>query len=132
VADEDASLSNLPYYADEHGIDEEARARPRAIANLSEQEQMVEYRRRIDRYWLRDAAQLPELEGRALRFVWDIVIPLKDLNTNTISIDNRVIWREPVAPVNAARFDAVRELLKERYGKRFKGLTQTDRRRDHY
>jgi HD domain len=126
---EDASARNLDEGASKDA--EEARRNPRAISTMSELEQGVEFRRRVERDRLREAAQLPELEGGLLRFVWDIVVPLDDLNTNTISIDGRVIWSEPAISMDANRFDTVKELLKERYGQRFTNLTQTERRYHH-
>ena len=126
---EDASARNLDEGASKAA--EEARRNPRAIAGMSQAEQVVEFQRRLDRDQLREAAQLPELEGGLLRFVWDIVVPLHDLNTNTVSVDGRVIWSEPAISKSAHRFDTVKELLEERYGQRFTSFTQTDRSYHH-
>ena len=71
--------------------------------------------------------QLPDLPGESLEFTWDI----GDADGDTYQIiragsEGTEIWREIAFWDNTDRFKEVRNLLKEKYGKRFKCLNFTD------
>jgi len=75
---------------------------------------------------LKCADQLPDLEGDSLEFLWDIA----DAGGDTYQIIKRgdtEVWRELAFFDNIPRFNEVRELVRNKYGTRFKSLQPTDR-----
>ncbi len=69
---------------------------------------------------LKDAAQLPDLEGEALDLVWD-----KEGAETVLRHEGREMWREPSVWEGYSRFMEVLALLKERYGLRLRDVAPT-------
>ena len=104
-----------------------ARGNPRAIAEMPNVERIETFQRRLEREQLKDAAQLPDIEGDRLEFVWDFESDGEANARNTvISVGGRVILTEPAIWEGADRFVAVKAILKEKYGLRFASFTPTD------
>ena len=72
--------------------------------------------------------QLPELEGESFEFTWDIAVHVGDENEDyqVIRVGEREVWRELAFWDNMVRFNEIKDLLKRKYGTRFKSLTPTD------
>jgi hypothetical protein len=91
-------------------------------------EQVAQAQARIDRFKrekLESINQLPELDGEMLEFTWDIA----DANGDTyqvIRLGDVEIWRELAFFDNIPRFNEVKELLRKKYGNRFKMLKPTE------
>ena len=99
-----------------------------AIENMAQVERIEAFQQRLKREQLQEAAQLPDLEGDRLKFVWDFDSTNGEKDARTvITLAGRLIWTEPAVWEGADRFLAVREILKERYGQRFARLTPSDR-----
>ncbi len=80
----------------------------------------------FERDGLKKAGQLPDLTGSELEFIWDQETEgEKDLTV--IRCGQVVIWKEPAFYEGWPRFNQVKEILKEKYGARFKSLTPTGR-----
>ena len=77
---------------------------------------------------LHSLGQLPELEGESLEFTWDIAVHVGDENEDyqVIRVGEREVWRELAFWDNMVRFNEIKDLLKRKYGTRFKSLTPTD------
>jgi hypothetical protein len=66
--------------------------------------------------------QIPELAGDSLEFIWDFA-KIDGENYQIIQTGNVEIWRELAFFENIDRFNEVKELLRRKYGSRFKALT---------
>jgi hypothetical protein len=66
--------------------------------------------------------QLPELAGDGLEFIWDCT-EMDGETYQIIQLGNAEIWRELAFFENIDRFNQVKELLRTKYGGRFKSLT---------
>ena len=85
----------------------------------------------MNKFWsnhLHSLEQLPELEGESLEFTWDIAVHVGDENEDyqVIRVGEREVWRELAFWDNMVRFNEIKDLLKRKYGTRFKSLTPTD------
>ena len=83
-----------------------------------------QFQRAFDAAKLSSPDQLPELEGDRLEFSWDAVTRDGE-DLTVIRLGEREIWSEPELWEGYWRFYEVKELLKQRYGARFKSLTPT-------
>ena len=104
-----------------------------AIRDLPEKRERIKRMEdRMNRFWsnhLHSLEQLPELEGvESLEFTWDIAVHVGDENEDhqIIRVGDREVWRELAFWGNMVRFNEIKDLLKQRYGTRFKSLTPTD------
>lgn len=70
---------------------------------------------------LKSPDQLPDLAGDALQFAWD-----RDETHTLIRHGDDIIWREPLFWEGWPRFNQVKDVLKSRYGTRFKSLIPTE------
>jgi hypothetical protein len=66
--------------------------------------------------------QIPVLAGDTLEFVWDFA-KIDGQDYQIIQMGNVEIWRELAFFENIDRFNEVKELLRRKYGPRFKALT---------
>jgi hypothetical protein len=66
--------------------------------------------------------QIPELAGDNLDFIWDFA-EIDGEDYQIIQMGNVEIWREQAFFENIHRFNEVKELLRRKYGPRFKALT---------
>ena len=64
--------------------------------------------------------------GPSIEFTWDF-LDAGDEHFTLILLGQEEIWREPAVYDGYYRFEEVRNLLKERYGERYAGLTYTER-----
>jgi hypothetical protein len=105
-----------------------AAGNPSAIRNLPHAEAAAAYSKRFNAAKLTDPAQLPEIAGDGdLHMQWDTIDGPEVDSTTTILHEDDAIWSEPAVFEGAWRFAEVAELLKLRYGERFRTLTPTDR-----
>ncbi len=81
---------------------------------------------RFDQEKLRNADQLPSLDGEALDFDWDFVKGDDGEFYQVIRAGGVEVWRELAFFNNIRRFEEIKKLLRARYGTRFKSLTPTD------
>src|SRR5579864_1930363 len=86
---------------------------------------MENRRTSFERDKLKCVDQLPDLPDAECEFIWDIVEDGKE-GFQEIRIGDHVIWREVAFWENLERFGEIEELLKQKYGKRFKGLKATE------
>ncbi len=94
-----------------------AAGNPRAQAELPNVNAREDRWRRADDLELKTANQLPELRGRKLRIDWDF--EERDGEHWTIlRRRHKAIWRELAYWEGYQRFEAVFEILRERYGER--------------
>jgi len=103
-----------------------------AIRDLPEKRERIRrLEARMNKFWsnhLHSLEQLPELEGESLEFIWDIAVHVggEREDYQIIKIGEMEVWRELAFWDNMARFNEIKDLLKQRYGTRFKSLTPTD------
>ena len=102
-----------------------ARGDARAQADLGYALRVEESREAFERAKLKGPEQLPELEGAELAFVWDHELPGR--GPTVITCEEREIWREPARYESWPRFNEVKEILKAKYGGRFRSLMPTPR-----
>jgi hypothetical protein len=74
---------------------------------------------------LRNIDQLPELQGDSLEFIWDLAEHVGEEDYQIICLGNTEIWRELAFFGNTVRFNEIKNLLKQKYGSRFRSLTPT-------
>jgi hypothetical protein len=109
-----------------------AEGNPEAIRDLPEKRERIRrLEARMNKFWsnhLHSLEQLPELEGESLEFIWDIKVHVGDENEDyqIIRVGEREVWRELAFWDNMVRFNEIKDLLKRKYGTRFKSLTPTD------
>ena len=121
----DAMLLIVGYPTIDETKAEAARGTPRAIRDLPQVEQIEAFQRRFDAERLKSANELPELEGDALEFLWDFDATNGHSHT-ILRVGTHEVWREPALWDGADRFFEIKQLLKERYGDRFRSLTPTE------
>ena len=85
--------------------------------------------------WNRDAlcdpAQLPELAGDALAFVWDLQDGRPGDNYYVITLGPGLVWRELAFYEDWERFHEIKAILKKKYNGRFMSLTPTETARSN-
>lgn len=89
----------------------------RAAAELPEMEAYIERRRRMSETLLRDAAELPDLDGDRLVIVWDFE-EVDEEQWTILRHGDREIWRERAYWDGIGRLAEVVEILRVRYGAR--------------
>ena len=90
---------------------------------------VLERERRLESFErdkLKAVEQLPDLPDTECEFLWDFVEDEQD-HFQEIRLGDRLIWREWAFWENGARFGEIEDLLKQKYGKRFKSLSPTPR-----
>lgn len=75
----------------------------------------------FERDKLKTVEQLPDLPDADCEFIWDITEDEHD-KFQEIRIGKRLIWRELAFWENGTRFGEIEELLKQKYGARFRSL----------
>jgi hypothetical protein len=103
-----------------------AAGNPRALEAMHGVERREKFLRLFEARKLRSPEQLPDLEGESLEFLWDEEVRGEDERLTVIRFGDRVVWSEPEVWEGVDRFDAVKALLKERYGSRFRSLAPTE------
>lgn len=74
-------------------------------------------RDRFERTKLKDASQLPDLEGDRIYLVWD-TDDYQRPNEVLVRYGSQIVWREPAFFENYERFEAIGRIAKEKYGDR--------------
>lgn len=74
---------------------------------------------------MKSVEQLPDLPDAECEFIWDIVEDAQD-KFQEIRLGDRLNWRELAFWENLDRFGAIEDLLRQKYGPRFKSLTATE------
>jgi hypothetical protein len=97
---------------------------PEAMRELGRVLQRERRLESFERDKLKTVEQLPDLPDAACEFVWDIAENEQD-KFQEIRLGNRLIWRELAFWENGTRFGEIEDLLKRKYGTRFKSLTPT-------
>jgi hypothetical protein len=97
----------------------------RELGHVLERERRIDS---FDRDKLKSVEQLPDLPDTECKFAWDFVEDEKD-HFQEIRLGDRLVWRELAFWENGTRFGEIEDLLKQKYGKRFKCLTPTPRSR---
>ena len=99
---------------------EEARLQlPKLLEKLEQAEIRVA---RFERTKIVSIEQLPEQTGGDLDFIWDFV-EMDGESYQVIRLRDVELWRELAFFENIDRFNQVKELLRQKYGSRFKSLT---------
>ena len=104
------------------GNEEAIKALPRFEARIKDNWELLD---RFEREKIQSADQLPNLEGESLAFEWDFVKGNDGEFYQVIKTGDVELWRELAFFNNLRRFDEVKELLRQKYGKRFVSLTPT-------
>lgn len=79
---------------------------------------------RFEREKLKDITQLPDLDGESLEFTLD-VIKVDGEDYQVIQLGDAEVWRELAFWDHLPRFNDLKNLLREKYGAKFKSLTPT-------
>jgi hypothetical protein len=109
-----------------------AEGNPEAIQDLPKKREWIRrMEARMNRFQskhLHSVDQLPELEGESLEFTWDLEVHVgeEDEDYQIIRVGEVAVWRELAFFDNILRFNEIKDLLKRKYGTRFKSLTPTD------
>ena len=82
---------------------------------------------RFERTKLNSPEQLPDLQEEELDLVWDTENADEEDASVVIKAGDRVLWREPLFWECWPRFNQVKVILKQKYGRRCRSLTPTDR-----
>jgi hypothetical protein len=104
------------------GNEEAIKALPGFESRVNDNWKLLE---RFDQEKLRGVEQLPHLEGESLAFVWDFAKGSDGEFYQIIRAGDVEVWRELAFFNNVPRFEEIKELLKEKYGDRFRSLTPT-------
>ena len=101
------------------------RAQPEAMEMLDQVREAQRAQQEFERVKLRSGDQLPDLDGDALEFVYDLVAEDHGRSAYVISCGVREIWREPAAWEDWERHLEVKDVLRARYRGRFRLMKMT-------
>ena len=82
---------------------------------------------RFERTKLKSPEQLPDLQEEEIDLVWDTENAGEEQASVVIKAGDRVLWREALFWECWPRFNQVKVILKQKYGRRCRSLTPTDR-----
>ena len=99
---------------------------PEAVKEWRKLQPVIRREEAYERDKLKSPSQLPEIDGEALGFEWDIVDEKDGEGYNVLRVQGREIWRELAWYENLARFYEVKAIIKVRYGPRFRSLTPAE------
>lgn len=105
-----------------NGNEEAIKALPSFESRIKDNWKLLE---RFEEEKLHSADQLPDLDGESLAFDWDFVKGEDGQFYQVIRAGDAEAWRELAFFNNIRRFEEIKELLKAKYGTRFKSLTPT-------
>jgi len=105
-----------------HGNQEAIAALPGFRQRIKRNYELLE---KFEQEKLRNADQLPDLEGESLEFDWDFEKGADGEFHQVIRTGDVEVWRELAFFNNVRRFEEIKELLTVKYGTRFKSLTPT-------
>lgn len=104
------------------GNEEAIKALPGFEARINDNWELLD---RFDQEKLGSADQLPNLDGESLEFDWDFEKGEDGEFYQVIRARDVEVWKELAFFNNIRRFEEIKELLRARYGTRFKNLTPT-------
>lgn len=104
------------------GNDEATKALPSFESRVEHNRSLLD---RFEKEKLRSIDQLPNVEGDSLEFDWDFKKGNDREWYQVIRVGDAEVWRELAFFDNLRRFEEIKELLKAKYGVRFKSLTPT-------
>ena len=105
------------------GNEEAIKALPSFESRIKDNWELLD---RFEKEKLRSADQLPNLDGEVLEFEWDFVKGNDGEFYQMIRVAGVEVWQELAFFNNIRRFEDIKELLRSKYGTRFKSLTPTD------
>jgi hypothetical protein len=105
-----------------NGNEEAIKALPSFESRIKDNWKLQE---RFDQEKLRSADQLPNLDGESLEFDWDFAKGFDGEFYQVIRARVVEVWRELAFFNNIRRFEEIKELLRAKYGTRFRSLTPT-------
>jgi hypothetical protein len=105
-----------------NGNEEAIKALPSFESRIKDNWKLLE---RFDQEKLSSADQLPNLDGESLEFDWDFVKGDDGEWHQVIRAGDAEVWRELAFFNNLRRFEEIKELLRAKYGTRFKSLSPT-------
>jgi hypothetical protein len=120
----DTMLAIIPFPTEEEVREAAAEGNTEAKKELRHRKQLNAWWKKAGAMMLKSPADLPDFQGERLCFVWDMVWGEKEKYVE-IKYLNQVIWREFALWEGWERFNAVKNILKAKYGERFGGLTPT-------
>ena len=107
-----------------------ATGNPEALVELGAVEQREAFWARAEEHKLREAGELPDLDGDELVIEWDFEEPAAKGNPGDkwtiLRYGEQVIWREFAFYEGYKRFGEVREILRARYGDRLVDLRPSE------
>jgi hypothetical protein len=101
-----------------------AAGNPEAMAKLPQVAQIEARAARAESLELKPDSDLPQLGDEELEFTWDFE-QKDDESWAVIRYSNQIIWHELAYWEGWERFNRVKDILKERYGQRFRSLKPT-------
>ena len=104
------------------GDAEAINALPSFAARIERNRELLD---RFEKQKIRSADQLPNLDHESLEFDWDFVKGADGERYQVIRTGGVAVWRELAFFNNIRRFEEIKELLRVKYGTRFKSLTPT-------
>lgn len=108
--------------AAEQGHEEAIKALPEFESRINHNWELLE---RFEEEKLWGVDQLPNLEGEWLKFQWDFGKGSDGEFYQIIRAGDVEVWRELAFFNNMQRFEEIKDLLKAKYGSRFKSLIPT-------
>ena len=105
-----------------NGNAEAIKALPSFESRIKDNSKLLET---FDREKLRRTDQLPNLDGESLEFNWDFEKGDDSEWHQVIRAGDAEVWRELAFFNNVPRFEEIKELLRAKYGTRFRSLTPT-------
>jgi hypothetical protein len=112
-----------PFHAEPRQGNEEAiKALPSFESRIKDNWELLD---RFEQEQLRSTDQLPNLDGESLEFEWDFQKAPDGEWYQVIRAGDAEVWRELAFFNNVRRFEEIKEMLRAKYGIRFKRLTPT-------
>jgi hypothetical protein len=119
----------VPYPTDEQTKEAAANGNKEALAEMHNVLHRKRFQASLEINKLKTPDQLPDLTGDSLEFI--CAISTDDMTPADVVIKHgdTVLWQEPEQYEWWDRFNAIKAILKEKYGSRFKSFTPTPRAR---
>lgn len=117
-------LAVIPHPTSDETRRAAARGNPEALKMLACLAAQEERHARFTASKLSRPAQLPDLEGDSLEFIWDFKEESDEVWI-TIRLLDRTLWEELAHWEDWRRFNEVKDLLRERYGRQFRSMKPT-------
>lgn len=126
--DEMLAIINFPTYQETENAAK--KGNKEALKNLPAATEHARRMKQFEETKLKTIEQLPEITGKNLEFIFDLFFEKNKGEEELVTIithDKKVIWKELGLYECVPRFNELKNLLKKKYGKRFKSLKPTER-----